>query len=313
FLYDGLDVVQDQGSDGSSTSYTNGATIDEKLEQNGANGPLYFTQDRLGSTTTLTDATANVVETESYDAFGGAIGSAYTRYGFTGRELDPETGLMLYRARWYDPSQGRFVTEDPVGYRSGLNLYSYVGNSPLGWIDPTGFGPDSPWWDPGDFFAGPTGTKILGVVGTASAGFGDTISGGLTSKARDLTGANSAVDKCSGWYTGGRYAGYAWQVLGVAASAASISSLLSGVADEGGLVTVSRWGRPGLEAGDWVMKGEANWWNYIWSGKGGPSIFGNQFASFSSGASYEVPASSLEWPSGWEFFKGLFGQRIYNP
>jgi RHS repeat-associated protein len=241
FLYDGQDVVQDQGSDGSSTSYINGATIDEKLEQNGSSGPLYFTQDRLGSTTTLTDATGNVAETESYDAFGGTSGSAFTRYGFTSRELDSQTGLMFYRARWYDPSQGRFVTEDPSGYQSGLNLYSYVGNNPLGWIDPTGLGPDSPWWDPGDWLAGPTATKVLGIAGTISAGFADTITGGLTAKARNATGAGSAIDPCSGWYTAGQVAGYVWiaastasgavsaaRAVGALRSAASVGSALSG-------------------------------------------------------------------------------------
>jgi RHS repeat-associated protein len=230
FLYDGQDVVQDQGSDGSSTSYINGATIDEKLEQNGSSGPLYFTQDRLGSTTTLTDATGNVAETESYGAFGGTIGSAFTRYGFTGRELDSQTGLMFYRARWYDPSQGRFVTEDPSGYQSGLNLYSYVGNNPLGWIDPTGLGPDSPWWDPGDWLAGPTATKVLGIAGTISSGFADTITGGLTAKIRNATGAGSAIDPCSGWYTAGQAAGYVWIAADVAVGAVGAARALGSAA-----------------------------------------------------------------------------------
>ena len=144
FLYDGQDVVQDQGSDGSSTSYINGAAVDEKLEQMGPNGPLYFTQDRLGSTLALTDATGNVVERETYAPFGGTIGSALTRYGFTGRELDSQTGLMFYRARWYDPGQGRFMIEDPIGYKSGPNLYSYVGNNPAGLVDSSGLDPDKP-------------------------------------------------------------------------------------------------------------------------------------------------------------------------
>ncbi|MGH9763967.1 MAG: RHS repeat-associated core domain-containing protein, partial [Blastocatellia bacterium] len=138
FLYDGQDVVLDKGSDGNSTNYVNGATVDEKLEQTGTTGPLYFTQDRLGSTTTLTDAMGNVAESEAYDAFGASAGSALTRYGFTGRELDSSTGLMFYRARWYDPAQGRFLTEDPLGYGSGLNLYRYVGDDPVGFTDPMG-------------------------------------------------------------------------------------------------------------------------------------------------------------------------------
>jgi hypothetical protein len=78
------------------------------------------------------------------------------------------------------------------------------------------------------------------------------------------------------------------------------------------LVTVARWGRPGLQAGDWVMKGEANYMNYILSGKFDPGPW-NQFASFASGQEFQVAATSLYWPSGWEFFKGILGQRIYWP
>jgi RHS repeat-associated protein len=82
-----------------------------------------------------------------------------------------------------------------------------------------------------------------------------------------------------------------------------------------GIVTVSRWGRAGLQSGDWVMKGGVNWWNYILSGKWQPGL-GNMFAPYKSGASYQVPASSLKWPKGFGidgWIKGLLGQRLYIP
>ncbi|MEK7281247.1 MAG: RHS repeat-associated core domain-containing protein, partial [Chloroflexota bacterium] len=60
------------------------------------------------------------------------------RFLFTGREYDQETGLYHYRARAYDPKLGRFLQRDPVGYVAGLNLYTYVGNSPMNWLDPLG-------------------------------------------------------------------------------------------------------------------------------------------------------------------------------
>jgi RHS repeat-associated protein len=47
-----------------------------------------------------------VVERTQYEAFGQSSGSALTRYGFTGRERDNSTGLIYYRARWYDPQLG---------------------------------------------------------------------------------------------------------------------------------------------------------------------------------------------------------------
>jgi hypothetical protein len=82
-------------------------------------------------------------------------------------------------------------------------------------------------------------------------------------------------------------------------------------------ITVSRWGRPGLQPGDWVMKGKTNFWNYLRSGKWDPST-GNQFAKFSSGKEYQVPISSLKYPNGPKWYdckwKGiLFGQRRYYP
>jgi RHS repeat-associated protein len=71
-----------------------------------------------------------------YDAFGN--GGTVTGYGFTGREFDPETGLLYYRARYYDPKIGRFISEDPIGLSAGINFYSYVYNDPVNLVDPFG-------------------------------------------------------------------------------------------------------------------------------------------------------------------------------
>jgi RHS repeat-associated protein len=57
-------------------------------------------------------------------------------HAYTGRESDSETSLYYYRARYYDPRLGRFISEDPA--RDGLNLYGYVGNSPVSFSDPLG-------------------------------------------------------------------------------------------------------------------------------------------------------------------------------
>ena len=52
---------------------------------------------------------------------------------------DEETGLYLYRARYYDPVAGRFISKDPIGFAGGdVNLYGYVQNNPINWIDPYG-------------------------------------------------------------------------------------------------------------------------------------------------------------------------------
>jgi RHS repeat-associated protein len=71
------------------------------------------------------------------------------RYGYTGREQDSETGLDYYRARYYDASNGRFISEDPIGFGAGDgNLTRYVKNSPINFTDPSGLRPMTV--DPGD-------------------------------------------------------------------------------------------------------------------------------------------------------------------
>lgn len=60
-------------------------------------------------------------------------------YTYTGREWDKETGLHYYRARYYDPMDGRFVSKDSISFAGGdVNLYGYVQNNPVNWIDPDG-------------------------------------------------------------------------------------------------------------------------------------------------------------------------------
>ena len=57
---------------------------------------------------------------------------------FTGCEYDKEIGLYDYRARYYSADLGRFISRDPIGIRDNVNLYSYVGNNPVKFVDPMG-------------------------------------------------------------------------------------------------------------------------------------------------------------------------------
>jgi RHS repeat-associated protein len=57
---------------------------------------------------------------------------------FTGRRYDPETELYYCRARMYNPTIGRFLQPDPIGYGDGMNIYAYCGNNPINYIDPWG-------------------------------------------------------------------------------------------------------------------------------------------------------------------------------
>lgn len=140
FIYDGQDVIKDINSDNSTVEYLNGLGIDNKLRQMSSAGTVYFTQDHLGSTRALTDASGNVVESINYDSFGNGA-SSLTRYGYTGREWDADANLYYYRNRWYDPQSGRFISEDPIGLDGGINLYAYVENDPVNLSDPSGLCP----------------------------------------------------------------------------------------------------------------------------------------------------------------------------
>lgn len=236
FTYDGADVVRDRNSDGSNIDYLNGPGIDNKIWQKGA-AQYFFSQDHLGSTTALTTANGAVVERDAYDAYGNTVGSSLTRFGFTGRERDATTGLMYYRARWYDPQVGRFISEDPIGFKGGVNSYRYVRNNPIRFIDPLGLD----WWD-----------SLLGVSSQFSAGFGDTLTGGLaqsladlpryqglpayippgwspTAAIRNLTPGGSVVDSNCGWYKAGEAGAVAWSFGMAFAGAANAAAADGGV------------------------------------------------------------------------------------
>jgi RHS repeat-associated protein len=82
-----------------------------------------------------------LANTYVYDSFGNLTNSSGTvtnPYQYTGRDYDPETGLRYYRAGYYDPASGRFISEDPIGFRAGINMFEYVHNNPTNSIDPSG-------------------------------------------------------------------------------------------------------------------------------------------------------------------------------
>jgi RHS repeat-associated protein len=140
FIYDGSNVVRDLDASGNSIAdYLNAPGIDNHLRQtSAASGVSYLLTDQLGSTAALTDGVGNIVEQLAYDSFGYRAGSSLTRYTYTGREQDPDTGMMYYRARFYDPRVGRFISEDPIGLGGDINQYAYVENQPTNAIDPVG-------------------------------------------------------------------------------------------------------------------------------------------------------------------------------
>jgi RHS repeat-associated protein len=110
---------------------------------------IYFCHpDHVGSLRIATDINANKVQTVAYDPYGNVdpnhSSGSIIPYTYTGKELDPETGLYYFGARYYDSAQGRFITPDTIVQSPGnpqtLNRYAYAGNNPMAFVDPSGHG-----------------------------------------------------------------------------------------------------------------------------------------------------------------------------
>ena len=145
FVYDGQNMVTRLYGGGTVLArYTQGLGIDEPLAEYLSGTPYYYEADGLGSVTSLSNASGAVANTYGYDSFGRlttSTGTVSNWFRYTGREYDTATGLYYYRARYYDPQVGRFLSEDPIGFLGGLDFYSYVGSNPALWVDPTGLSP----------------------------------------------------------------------------------------------------------------------------------------------------------------------------
>jgi len=100
----------------------------------------FYLPDRQGNVLATVGPFGDVQEQYHYTPFGVEMVGDPTGnpFRYTGRYFDAETGLYYYRARYYDADLGRFLSVDPIGYADQLNLYAYVGNSPLNATDPTG-------------------------------------------------------------------------------------------------------------------------------------------------------------------------------
>jgi RHS repeat-associated protein len=148
FLYDGANLIETVSASGTEiSSYTETQNIDEPLAEHRGSTTNYYSADGLGSITSLSSSTGTLADTYTYDSFGNLTASTGTitnPFQYTGRDYDPESGLRYYRTRYYDPSGGRFISEDMARFDGGINFYRYVGNSPTKLIDPYGLGPVNP-------------------------------------------------------------------------------------------------------------------------------------------------------------------------
>jgi RHS repeat-associated protein len=194
------------GSGNQTFHYLYGLNVDQVMAQDSPAGMVWALADRLGSIDTLTDGEGVVVDTRTYDSFGRVLSetnpSVSFRYGYTGRELDLESGLNYYRARYYDSNVGRFISVDPMGFGAGdTNLYRYVGNSSTNYTDPSGlFSLD----DLGNYAYG-------GLENTDKfvAGFAHLVTGGYTTQLRNDVYGDRVEGQHEGFLFGaGQVAGF---------------------------------------------------------------------------------------------------------
>lgn len=160
YVYDGHQVVAEV-SGTEVRNFVSGLALDEAIAVYGQRGSRFAITDALGSMLAEADETGSVSTEASYSPYGTTELSGDAPLGsarYAGRELD-RTGLYFNRARYYDPHLKRFISEDPIGLRGGLNSYAYGASDPITNRDPLGLLSD------------PTGvyTKVLPRVGAAFA------------------------------------------------------------------------------------------------------------------------------------------------
>ncbi|MFT7224462.1 MAG: RHS repeat-associated protein [Cellvibrionaceae bacterium] len=150
-----------------------------------------FHHDHLNSVTAQTGHTGTVETTTAYDAFGApqTLPGTGNDLLYTGREYDQSTGLYYYRARYYDPELGRFISEDPLGFAAGINFYAYVNNNPVNYNDPSGK----------IAFAIPLITGGIGAIaGATGSVIGQIVSGGFSDFSLTEVGVATGVGFVAG-------------------------------------------------------------------------------------------------------------------
>ena len=250
-------------------------------------GYAYYHNDQLGTPRLATDKQGNILWQADYATDGKATLSPdnqiISNLRFPGQYFDTETSLHYNTRRYYDPKIGRYITQDPIGFSGGLNLYNYAGGNPVNYIDPTG---------------------EFGLIG-AGIGAGLDLALQLIENGGDFKCVNLNSVLASG-------------VMG-AFTGGFVGSAKNGIT---GVTKVARWGRKGLQENDWVVEGGVNRFNYFRTGKW-EKHKDNMYSPYSAGQSFpdipKVASNDLRYPSPfWKYpdggWKGLLvGQLKYSP
>ncbi len=158
YVYDGNVVIQERDINNlPTTTYTRGKDLSGSLDGAGgiggflarsdqlplATGHSFFHADGNGNVTMLINDSQAIVAKYLYDAFGNIISKSglladANLYRFSSKESHPNSGLLYYLYRYYDPNLQRWLNRDPFGEYGGLNLYAFIENEPVIAVDAFG-------------------------------------------------------------------------------------------------------------------------------------------------------------------------------
>jgi RHS repeat-associated protein len=287
YLYSGNTLVAEGSRQRSSAPfqwvyYGYGGSMYQQVSSTGVEFKHWSLRGDLVATS---DSSSGFTAAPLTDAFGGSVNDdmrpTYDWNGAWGYRNEALTGgLQKVGVRWYDPAVGRFLQQDPwlgsIYAPLTLNAYGYCVNDPLQLVDPSGAIPLIV-------------VVIIGVVvGVGAVAAGDYY----------LDEGNDFDWPWWAYAIGGVTGGLLGLLLGVwsGAGAATVT-----VCRFGSAITPGSWVQIGVPSvGTWLRSGMAQYVGYgVY--RAGVYVMEN------------VPKSALRWPSGWEFWKGLLGQRIYLP
>ena len=130
------------GTRNQSVTYTGMTPLSEVPGSNPSSGSYrHYVHDHLGSTRALYDGSKVLLARQAYTPYGEQAASkagVEATYSYTGKPWEEETGLYFFPYRYYSPSAARWAWRDPLGMVDGPNVYGYVTNNPLSWIDSLG-------------------------------------------------------------------------------------------------------------------------------------------------------------------------------
>ncbi len=325
--------------DGDKTFYVYGLGLLYEVDEEENTKTHHY--DQVGSTILRTGDNGKEIGWAEYSAYGLLVrkgGNMETPFLYNGRygvTTDPN-GLLHMRARYYSPYLMRFLNADPIGFSGGMNWFAYADGNPISLIDPFGLCPKdgnrSFFQRIGDWLSDSLMGMMAASPGQVAASAMDKTISGTADSLLGIGGMNGATPigdpaswqpfRASGVYEegsgadrSGAFAAIGFGTFGVANRAAVSSTANNGSK----LKTVTSWAdegiTPDLNPGRWVQLGEATKTNFWKTGLPGPKLhlsplkLDSSKVPFSNSITGQVPASSLQWPSGWERWKGILGQR----